>query len=60
MPVVIDEITSEVAPEAQATRGSGGDGGAGGGAGGGADPDLDKLDYQIRRALQRRARLFAD
>ncbi|MBV9931298.1 MAG: hypothetical protein JO013_10175 [Alphaproteobacteria bacterium] len=59
MAVVIDEISSEVAPEAQASRGSGG-GSGGGGAGGGAEPDLDKLDYQIRRALQRRARLFAD
>jgi hypothetical protein len=58
MPVVIDEITSEVAPEAQATRG--GDGGAGSGAGGNAEPDLDKLDYQLRRVIQRRTRLFAD
>jgi hypothetical protein len=58
MAVVIDEISSEVAPEAQATRGSGGGDGAGGG--GSAEPDFDKLDYQTRRALQRCARLFAD
>jgi len=56
MSVVIDEMIAEPAAAAP-TRGA--SEGSGGGAES-AEPDLDKLDYEFRRARQRSARLFAD
>lgn len=56
MAIVIDEVVSEPAGEPRAMSAPA----AGGAAPGAGEPDLDKLDYQFRRARQRSARLFAD
>ncbi|HEY1606401.1 MAG TPA: hypothetical protein VGF77_12480 [Allosphingosinicella sp.] len=55
MAVVIDEMITEPPASAQDAGAP-----AAGGGGASAEPDLDKLAFQIRRARQRSARLFAD